>query len=75
MGQGRKTLLTTEQELEVEEMMKEVDLSLLDWMLSLTPLERLRVAENYAETAWRFQNASQTVRLSYDAQNAVRSQS
>ena len=68
-------MLTQEQENEVEEMMKEVDLSLLDWMLSLTPLERLRVAENYAETAWRFQNASQTVRLPDDAQNAVRSQS
>ena len=62
-------MLTQEQELEVEEMMKEVDLSLLDWMLSLTPLERLRVAENYAETAWRFQNASRTVRFPADVQS------
>ena len=68
-------MLTAEQEKEVEEMMGEVDLSLLDWMLSLTPLERLRVAENYAETFWSVQDASQTVRLPENAQNAVKLQS
>ena len=61
-------MLTLEQEQDVKEMEKEVDLTLLDWMLSLTPLQRLRVAESYAEVAWRLQNAPKNVRLPNDAE-------
>lgn len=68
-------MLTAEQEKEVEEMMEEIDLSLLDWMLSLTYLERLRVAERYAETFWSVQDASQNIRLPENAQSADKSQS
>ncbi len=52
-------MLTADQEKEVEEMMDKVGSTLLDWMFSLTPLEPLRVHENYAETFWSVQGASQ----------------
>lgn len=68
-------MLTTEQEKEVDEMMEEIDLSLLDLMLSLTHLERLRVAERYAETFWSVQDASQNNRLPENAQSAVKPRS
>lgn len=34
-----------------------VDLTLIRWMLSLTPLERVRTAERYANSLRRLQNA------------------
>ena len=37
--------------------MRDVDQSLLDWTLSLTPLERLRCATNAARALNRFKNA------------------
>lgn len=35
-----------------------VDISLIDWMLSLTPIERLRYLQNHANAIIRLQNAS-----------------
>ena len=58
---AEQNLLTPEQEEEVKEMEKEVDQSLLDWMLCLTPLERLRVAERYAESAWNLHENPQNI--------------
>lgn len=40
-----------------------VDLTLIRWMLSLTPLERLRTAQRYANSAQRLRNAARRVRL------------
>jgi hypothetical protein len=40
-----------------------VDLTLIRWMLSLTPLERLETLQNYAESAWSLQHARRKVRL------------
>jgi hypothetical protein len=40
-----------------------VDLTLIRWMLLLTPLERLRTAQNYANSALRLRNAPRRVRL------------
>jgi len=40
-----------------------VDLTLIRWMLSLTPLERLRVMQQYAASAYRIQNAGKKLRL------------
>ena len=34
-----------------------IDLTLIRWMLSLTPLERLRAAQRYANSAQRLRNA------------------
>ncbi|MCW3055094.1 MAG: hypothetical protein JWN14_4264 [Chthonomonadales bacterium] len=39
------------------------DLTLIRWMLSLTPLERLRTAQRYARSAQRLRNAPRRVRL------------
>jgi hypothetical protein len=64
-------MLNKEQEAEIQEMEKEVDTTLLDWMLSLTPMQRLKVAERYAEAAWRLQNAPRHVRLSCDAASSA----
>ena len=36
------------------------DLSLIRWMLTLTPLERLRMAQNNANSIARLQNAKRT---------------
>lgn len=40
-----------------------VDLTLIRWMLSLSPLERLRTAQRYANSAQRLRNAPRRVRL------------
>lgn len=40
-----------------------VDLTLIRWMLSLSPLERLRTAQRYAVSAQRLRNAPRRVRL------------
>jgi hypothetical protein len=40
-----------------------VDLTLIRWMLSLSPLERLRTAQRYANSAQRLRNAPGRVRL------------
>jgi len=40
-----------------------IDLTLIRWMLSLTPLERLRTAQRYARSAQRLRNAPRRVRL------------
>lgn len=40
-----------------------VDLTLIRWMLSLTPSERLDVLQQYAESAWSLQNAREKLRL------------
>jgi hypothetical protein len=40
-----------------------VDLTLIRWMLSLTPLERLRVMQQYAASTYRMQNAGKKLRL------------
>ena len=41
----------------------EVDVTLIRWMLSLSPLERLRTAQRYANAAQRLRNAPRRVRL------------
>ena len=41
----------------IREAMRDVDQSLLDWTLGLTPLERLRCATNAARALNRFKNA------------------
>jgi hypothetical protein len=38
-----------------------IDLTAIRWMLSLSPLERLRTAQNYANSARRLQNARRKV--------------
>lgn len=38
-----------------------VDLTLIRWMLSLTPLERLETLQNYAASAWSLRNARRQV--------------
>ena len=38
-----------------------VDLTLIRWMLALSPLERLRTAQPYANSARRLQNARRRV--------------
>ncbi len=38
-----------------------VDLTLIRWMISLSPLSRLRTAQRYANSARRLQNASRRV--------------
>ena len=40
-----------------------VDLTLIRWMLSLSPIERLRTAQRYANSARRLRNAPRRVRL------------
>ena len=40
-----------------------VDLTLIRWMLSFTPLERLRIMQQYAASTYRIQNAGKKVRL------------
>ena len=40
-----------------------VDLTLIRWMLSLSPVERLRTAQRYATTAQRLRNAPRRIRL------------
>ena len=40
-----------------------VDLTLIRWMLSLTPLERLRTMQQYAASTYRLQNAGKKLRL------------
>ena len=37
-----------------------VDLTLIDWMLSLTPLERLRYAQRHAQAIVRLRNGNET---------------
>lgn len=39
-----------------------VDLTLIRWMLSLSPLERLRTAQRYARAAHRLRNAPRRIR-------------
>ncbi|MCW3097468.1 MAG: hypothetical protein JWL77_3086 [Chthonomonadaceae bacterium] len=41
----------------------EVDLTLIRWMLSLSPLERLRTAQRYARSAQRLRNAPRRIRF------------
>ena len=41
----------------------EVDVTLIRWMLSLTPLERLRTAQRYANSAQRLRNAPMRKKL------------
>ena len=38
-----------------------VDLTLIRWMLSLSPIERLRTAQRYAASAQRLRNAPRRV--------------
>lgn len=38
-----------------------VDLTLIRWMLSLSPLERLRTAQRYANAAQRLRNAPRRI--------------
>lgn len=45
----------------------EVDVTLIRWMLSLSPLERLRTAQRYANSAQRLRNAPRRVRLRDDS--------
>ena len=40
-----------------------VDLTLIRWMLSFTPLERLRIMQQYAASTYRLQNAAKKLRL------------
>ena len=40
-----------------------VDLTLIRWMLSFTPLERLRIMQQYAASTYRLQNAGKKIRL------------
>jgi hypothetical protein len=42
---------------------EEVDITLIRWMLSLSPIERLRTAQRYARSAQRLRNAPRRVRL------------
>lgn len=37
-----------------------VDLTLIDWMLSLTPLERLRYAQRHAQAIMRLRNGNES---------------
>lgn len=37
-----------------------VDLTLIHWMLKLTPLERLQVAQDMVDTVWLFRKARET---------------
>lgn len=37
-----------------------VDLSLIAWMLELTPEERLRAAQDMIDTVWTLRNAEQS---------------
>jgi hypothetical protein len=41
---------------------EEVDITLIRWMLSLSPIERLRTAQRYARSAQRLRNAPRRVR-------------
>jgi hypothetical protein len=45
---------------EIRAAVQNVDQSLLDWTLSLTPLERLRSASNAVRTLKRFKYAKKT---------------
>ena len=56
-------MLTAEQEQEIQEIKQEVDVTLIRWMLSLTPLERLRVGQQYAASTWKLKNATASLRL------------
>ena len=38
-----------------------VDLTLIRWMLSFTPAERLRIGQSYAESAYRLVGAARRV--------------
>lgn len=38
-----------------------VDLTLIRWMLSLTPIERLRTAQRYARSAWKLRYAPRRI--------------
>ncbi len=40
-----------------------VDMTQIRWMLSLTPVERLRVGQQHAEAAWRLQHGIRKIRL------------
>ncbi len=40
-----------------------VDLTLIRWMLSLSPIERLRTAQRYANSVRKLRNAPRRVRL------------
>lgn len=40
-----------------------VDLTLIRWMLGLSPLERLRAIQSYAASAYRLRHAARQVRL------------
>ena len=57
----------TEEENAVTESMQQthsddgVDLTLIRWMLSLSPIERLRTAQRYAGSAQRLRNAPRRV--------------
>ena len=64
-------MLTAEQEQEVEQMKQEVDITLIRWMLSLSPLERLRIGQQYAASAWRLQNAAKAVRVRSDFEHSA----
>ncbi|MCP4902313.1 MAG: hypothetical protein GY906_35550 [bacterium] len=37
-----------------------IDLSLISWMLELTPEERLRAAQDMIDTVWALRNAEQS---------------
>ncbi|GEM_PF-7102148 len=63
-------MLTAEEEQEIQEMQKEVDMTLIRWMLSLTPLERLTIIQEYAETTWRMRDA-QSIQLSENASSSL----
>ena len=56
-------MLTAEQEQEIREMESEVDMTLIRWMLSLTPLERLQTGQQYSASAWKLKNAYKPVQL------------
>ena len=64
-----KTALTLEDAVNAEEKMLPtysedgVDLTLIRWMLSFTPLERLRIMQRYAASTYRLQNAGKKLRL------------
>ena len=40
-----------------------VDLTLIRWMLSLSPIERLRTAQRYANSAQKLRNAPRRIRF------------
>ena len=65
-------MLTAEQEKEMREMESEVDITLIRWMLSLTPLERLRIGQQYAASAWRLKNAYQPIQLRADSKRPAK---